>query len=402
MQLLILLLLIIFLPFSLVFYFYQKYRRELVQKGKLQQQIKKFKEQIEILENNIKVSPDEQIIKTLIEHLPSGLILTDEKGLVRYINPAAQTFLGYSLSQLLEQNIQQFVKLWESQQNEVSVVDLLTKFRSGIIEFRIGSKSIRLHTQIVRYDKANGTTCLWVLDSPVETDAELTKMQSFYSRAAHDLKTPITVVKNIIELLLDKNEQLDQAKQKELLLDGKSQTELLQNLVEDILNIARLEQGKIQPNIEPVSVNSIVLRAISKHNLFLKKKGLGLEFDASASSGLKVMADAYLFQIIVDNLLSNAIKYTFQGMISITVTTRNSHVWLNVTDSGVGIDQVQQRLLFKIYQSIGEARKLPAEKSTGLGLYIAREMARLMKGDVFLSATEPGKGSTFTLQLPIA
>jgi signal transduction histidine kinase len=322
------------------------------------------------------------------------------------MNAKAEVLLGVSLSQILDKKLDEILEIFDTTSKKINFSDLSTLSLSPDkdirFEFKTPDKKLWLNVKTIKNITQDTQIYILLLSTLDDTNAELTRMQSFYSQAAHDLKTPITIIKSVVELLLDKNDQLEKIKQKELMSDIKSQSEILQNLVEDILNIARLEQGKIQPNLVAVPINEIITSSLGKMKTLIKNKGLGLNFDSASSSAIKVKADSHLLQTIVDNLLSNAVKYTFAGNITIDAKQDNSRVDINITDTGVGIDKEHQSLLFKLYQQVGEARKLGADKSTGLGLFIARQMARLMLGDVELTASEPGKGSTFTLRLPIA
>lgn len=405
MNLLIFGLTISFLLLGLIYY-YWKYHREKTTGKKLTEDMDELKQDFEVLQKNSQIKADAQKLKLILENLPFGLILTEEKGQVIYLNPKAEVFLGISLSECLEKNLGQFIKFSDTNNKDYSASEIISvssyRLTPNKLEFKTAIKAIWLQTMLNRFEIRNAPNYLWILNDVKETNVEMTKMQSFYAQAAHDLKTPISIIKATVELLLMDAHKLVPDKQKELLVDTKTQADLLQTLVEDILNVARLEQGKVQPSLKPVLVSNTILSSIKKHETLLKKKGLGMEFNPADLSGIKVMADAYLLQTIVDNLISNAIKYTFTGTITISIAKENSHIFVNVTDTGVGIDKEQQRLLFKIYQQVGEARKLPTEKSTGLGLFIAKEMVRLMNGEVTLTASEPGRGSTFTLKLPAA
>jgi len=406
MYLLFLFLAIFIIAMFCAIYFYQQLVNQKEMHKNLQDENNKLKQEIDVVHQNASVKVNEQKLTSIFKHLPIGLILTDEKAQVLYLNPQAEIFLGISFSQLLNKNLGQLIKFLDTNHKEFSDTNLIAEYQNWQIpnklEFKTVAKSSWLQTKLVQYEIEGAYYCLWVLGSLHETNEQVLKMQSFYSQAAHDLKTPISIIKSAIELLLLDSNKIPPDKQKELIIDTKTQIELLQSLVEDILNVARLEQSKIQPSLKPVLVSKIILTSIKKHETLFKKKSLGMEFNTADLSGMKVMADAYLLQTIIDNLISNAIKYTFTGSITISIVKENSHIFINVTDTGVGIDKEQQRLLFKIYQQVGEARKLPTEKSTGLGLFIAKEMARLMNGEVTLTVSEPGRGSTFTLKLPAA
>lgn len=224
--------------------------------------------------------------------------------------------------------------------------------------------------------------------------------QAFFSIAAHELRTPLTIIRLSVSLLLTHFDTMTRQKIMEHLARTDETTARMVKLVNDFLNISRIDQGRLEIKKERFDVVTLTDEVIKEHMLLLKERKLFIHHDPPEYQRV-VIGDGAKAKEVITNLLSNAIKYTVRGGITITHDVTNTSLATNVTDTGPGIPLSYQRLLFRRFGQIGEARQLAPTKSTGLGLYISKKFAQLMGGDVVLKKSEPAVGSTFTFTLPL-
>ena len=224
--------------------------------------------------------------------------------------------------------------------------------------------------------------------------------EAFFSSAAHELRTPLTVIRMTAALLKDKFETLGHDKVTEYLRRMDETGEQLVKLVNDFLNISRIDQGRLVVTRESFDIIALTDEAINDLKLLAKERHLSIDHDPACDSRT-VWGDRTKAKEVLTNLLSNALKYTIQGGITVTHGVQNGMLATKVTDTGAGIPEEYQPLLFKRFQQIGEAHRQASSKSSGLGLYISKKFALLMHGNLILEKSEPNKGSTFTFTLPI-
>lgn len=226
--------------------------------------------------------------------------------------------------------------------------------------------------------------------------------QAFFSAAAHELRTPLTVIRLTISLLQSKYDTLGREKITEYLRRTNETSESLVRLVNDFLNVSRIDQGRLQVAHEPFDIVTLTDEVIKELDLLVRERNLYIHHEPAATEARMVVGDKGKAKEVLINLISNSIKYTVQGGLTITHEANESFLATKVTDTGGGIPLESQGLLFKRFLQIGSAKGLASTKSSGFGLYLSKRFALLMHGDIKLEKSEPGKGSTFTFTLPLA
>jgi signal transduction histidine kinase len=221
---------------------------------------------------------------------------------------------------------------------------------------------------------------------------------------SHDLRTPMTSIKGYAALMLEKLKQLDEDRQARYLGIIVKESDRLTRLINDLLDLQRLEAGRMQFNFEPVDLVKLVRDACDSFS------GAALAKQQTLRSRLPereimVMADADRLSQVAANLLSNATKFTpEQGEITLAMETLNwdgrEAVKVSVTDSGPGIPKEMQGKLFSKFQQIDNVPK-EKQKGSGLGLALVREIVEHHHGKVGLES-ETGQGARFYFLLPIA
>jgi signal transduction histidine kinase len=226
----------------------------------------------------------------------------------------------------------------------------------------------------------------------------------FFAVASHELRTPLTAIRGnadmILEMYADKIVDIDM---KEMLQDIDSSSVRLIDIVNDFLEVSRLEQGKLDIKKESFNVTDVIEKVVRNLTSMIEEKGLAFLYTPPTSPLPRVFADKNKTEQILINLVGNAVKFTKEGSITLATNVTEGFVALQVTDTGLGISEQNQTLLFRKFQQAGEqmlARDVT--QSTGLGLYISKLIVSSMGGTIGLEKSELGKGSTFAFTLPIA
>lgn len=221
----------------------------------------------------------------------------------------------------------------------------------------------------------------------------------FISMASHELKSPITVLRGYTDLIGDGMRAKDRdgsfSDERGYLKNMEFTLDRLGTLVEDLLEVSRLEQNRVPFEISSVDMAEIVRPISEDYAMQAKEKGLELVWNETSVP--KVEADPERVKQIVANLLSNAVKYTPKGKVEILLKETGRDVTVTVADTGLGISAEDMKTLFGKFSRV---RTVETEKisGTGLGLWIAREMARRMGGDIVAESIQ-GVGSHFSLRL---
>lgn len=231
--------------------------------------------------------------------------------------------------------------------------------------------------------------------------AEIESIQSdFVSLASHQLRTPLSAVKWYIEIMLkDKERQLSR-KQREHLNEIYRSNERAINLVNDLLDVSRIQEGHIQLELRPTRIEDIVEDIINNFETLLKNSKVSLDFQIINGPLPKIETDAEKLKRILSNLLSNSIKYTpAQGKIKVIVERKNKEIRISVSDSGMGISTVDQSKIFRKFFRSPKAIKFSPD-GTGLGLFIAKSLVETMGGKIGFESGD-GKGTVFYFTLPL-
>lgn len=222
----------------------------------------------------------------------------------------------------------------------------------------------------------------------------------FLANMSHELRTPLNSSLILAKLLADNKDGAlsdEQVKYARAILS--SNNDLLA-LINDILDLSRIEAGHVELADEVVVVDSVLQRLRETFEPMARQKGLTLQIEADGLAPSQLVADNQRLQQILKNLLANAVKFTEHGKVSLHVRSGgNGRIRFEVSDSGIGIARDQLQLIFEAFrQADGSTRRRYG--GTGLGLSISRDLAVRMGGDIQVDS-EPGRGSCFILELPL-
>ncbi len=255
----------------------------------------------------------------------------------------------------------------------------------GALEQRLDRLRVRLEKDAASYQEALERA----------RDADLAKV-NFLSAVSHEIRTPLTTVDGFAQILLERPLAPAQADDVRLIRAGAQQ---LLELVTDTLDISLIESGELRLEFDRTDVTEIAAQVVEVHQSLLRDKPVRMDLEIGPDVP-PVVCDRRRVRQILTNLVSNAIKFTDEGAIVVEVrhAADRGAVVLRVSDTGVGIAPEEIEHIFEEYKQVGPVKR--RSKGTGLGLAIARRIAEHHGGSLRCTS-EPGRGSTFTLTLPL-
>jgi signal transduction histidine kinase len=221
----------------------------------------------------------------------------------------------------------------------------------------------------------------------------------FVATVSHELRTPLTSIYGFAETLLRGDVEFSDAERRTFLGYIASESERLINIVDDLLNVARLETGTLRLNIARTDVGEVVNETVAR---VAEHVDGDFRFDVAVPGGsIFVRADREKLTQIVMNLLDNAVKFSPEGgRIAVSARRRSDTAEIRIEDQGIGIARSdQQRIFTKFYRAEDAAQHSP--QGTGLGLFLARGLLAAMGGHIWVESKE-GEGSMFVCELPVA
>jgi signal transduction histidine kinase/DNA-binding response OmpR family regulator/CHASE3 domain sensor protein len=230
-----------------------------------------------------------------------------------------------------------------------------------------------------------------------------TKYKSeFLANMSHELRTPLNSILLLSRLMGENTEKNLSSDQVEYARVIQSSGQGLLSLIDEILDLSKIESGKMELEYLPLSMRDLAREMQSLFNPVAQEKGIEFRINIDTSVPEKIETDKLRLEQVIRNLLSNAIKFTGKGYVSLNVKTSDQyhdHLDITVKDTGIGIPEEKQKLVFEAFQQAdGSTRRKYG--GTGLGLSISRELVKLLGGEIELMSVV-GQGSEFILHLPV-
>lgn len=346
-----------------------------------------------------------QRLEDLLNIVPHPILLIDGSGKVVFCNRAAEADLGIHDPSASEQIDEQVGSLFHDLIEQVkknrganSTFDWQISSCNGqTTHYRVLVRDIGPSDKGPRPD-SGGERAIVLQDlTPLH---ELQKRHAeFVSAASHEMKAPLAAIRAYTELLLD-GDAADEQTREEFIATIDTQSQRLQRLVENLLNIARIEAGIIKVHKQPISVNEILQEASCLMTAAANEKNITLTLEPSPLY-LPIHADRDLMLQAVINLISNAIKYTpNDGRVTVRSQLEDTKIVIEVEDTGVGISPRDMQRLFEKFYRV-EAHKQMAS-GTGLGLALTKHIVEDVHGGRISVRSKVNEGSVFTITLPRA
>ncbi|MFZ2886516.1 MAG: ATP-binding protein [Minisyncoccia bacterium] len=374
----------------------------------LLEDIEEEKKKVEgiVVERTKELSDEKARLLASINSLSFGFVLADSNDTILLKNPTLQTILEYPVE---PHTIHDIAQLLKSAGSKIDI-DIASSCKRCMelkqpVEFKevpFGKKFLRIICAPILAATTN-IGYVFVVEDITEAKVLERSRDEFFSIASHELRTPLTAIQGNASMLLDMYAtKLVDNDMKEMLTDISVAGTRLIKIVNDFLEVSRIEQGRLKIEGKPLQIADVITEVVSEVKGLAEKKKLTLAFSASTLPLPLALADRDKVKEIVMNLMANAINYCKEGGVTINADVVDGAVRVQVTDTGVGISLEHQSLLFHKFQQAGDVLARDITQSTGLGLYIAKLLVEAMGGTVYLERSEPGKGSTFAFTLPIA
>ncbi|MBK9711639.1 MAG: GAF domain-containing protein [Kouleothrix sp.] len=336
---------------------------------------------------------EEEISKTLaiLRSIADGVVVGDRLGRVRMINPAAEAILGVSAKSFLGRQMSELPGVPpEIQRDQPEAVQQL----------QIGERALRAHFAPVR---SSGNEWLGgvVVYHDISREVLADRLKSeFIATASHELRTPLTSIRGYVDLLLLGTLGAVSQPQGEFLKVVKHNVARLVELIDDLLDVSKVEAGEIRLRREPIDLSEVLYEVGESLYSQFTERHISLAIDVQA--GLpKVMADRQRMRQVAVNLVGNACKYTPRGgHVDVLLRNGGDQLRVDVTDTGVGIREEARRHIFTPFFRADNPLR-DEVSGTGLGLSITKKLVELHGGEIWFDTRE-GQGTTFSFTLPLA
>jgi signal transduction histidine kinase len=222
----------------------------------------------------------------------------------------------------------------------------------------------------------------------------------FISIASHQLRTPLSAIDGFVSLILEGTYGKISEKAREAVGEIAQSNQQLISLVNDLLNISRMELGKIKMEFEKVDVLEICRAVVRELSGKAEEKNLYLKLESEGDQELPGFADRKSLEQAISNIVENALKYTIKGGVTIAVAREGENVLIRIKDTGIGIAKNHLPFLFSKF-SRGENAMKYSIPGTGLGLYVAKSLIEKNGGSILAESDGEGKGALFAVEFPV-
>lgn len=373
----------------------------------------------EIYERRQNLEETTHQLSALMEHSPDNIVTVDRNFKITYINRPGPgynvndvigrdclEFIPESQRQAHRRNLEQAFAIGQPIQSEVETADGRTHLTRVVPLFdgpRTSEAGVNKVKQVmmISSDITAQKAAQLKLEQAREIAVTSNRAKSaFLANVSHELRTPLASIIGYSELLEQEDVLSDRETLKSYHRRIISNSRHLLSLVNDVLDLSKIEAGAATLTISRFDLNNLIEDVCEMFSIEASNKTIALQYASTQPESQFIDADEKRIRQILVNLVSNAIKFTQRGSVTITSAIADQNCLIKVTDTGPGIDQNIITQLFRPFEQ-GQPASTQEANGSGLGLYLSRQMARMMAGDVFIEQSTPGIGSTFVLQFQI-
>ncbi len=365
-----------------------------------------------INERTSELDAERNRFRMVLYNVVDGVFALDKQKRVIAFNKSIEDMTGFLEAQVLGNSVDDFVKFFDREGSQLTsdiyspTIKLIEdksvyKAENVILKGRNNKEfHVNLVSSVINEGSGTNVGCI-VTVHDITSQRELETMKlDFVSIAAHELRTPLTAIRGYLSLLISENEAANilNEDQRAYLERAYLSSNQLFSLVENLLNVARIERGSVVVDKSEVEWAPLVSQIVQSFNSLAAERKVKLTF-MPIDTSTKVMVDAIMIGEVISNLLDNAIRYTHSGgSVLVFLEATDKFIITHIKDDGQGIPQESVQHLFnKFYRVSGVLEQ--GSKGTGLGLYISKEIVKLHGGDIWVES-ELGKGSVFSFSVP--
>lgn len=350
----------------------------------LRELAKNFQNMVSNIRELIKeIEKEREELRSIIENVKEGLVVTDKKGRILLSNPAFKELASAkNLEGRYFWEVLRSIELRDMFEKAIKLESQVTE------EINIGNKVFLVSCTLLPEEM------IFVL-SDITSVKQLEKQKKeLIANISHELRTPLTAIRGFIETM---EESIENSEVLAFISIIKRQTERLINILKDILTLSYIEDRAFQLKIDKVNLNALVNHTFKLFEKRIKEKGL--EFEFFSEEVLEMNADPELLEQLFINLIENAVNYTEKGKIGISMVRIDSKIKIEVFDTGIGIPQEHIPRIFERFYVVDKSRSRETG-GTGLGLSIVKHIVILHNGDIKVES-KVGEGSKFIITFPL-
>ena len=358
---------------------------------------RQLSETIERRQTEERTRRDKGQLEAILSSLAEGIVMRDSENRIILVNPAAEQLLDLKTEDVLGKDADDYLGVKKKDIEAIQAKEAASEVVAPITG-KVGDKVLSINVRPIKTADGQrlGTVCA-IRD--VTELARVDQMKTeFVSTVSHELRTPLTSIKGYVDLVVDGEAGEINETQRGFLSIVQSNTDRLVGLINDLLDISRIEAGGLQLNITTLPLDPVIREVAASLRNQIEEKKLSLEL-ALPQEPLQVRGDRARIIQVLTNLLSNAYKFTPEGgKISVSAKVTDSQVQVDVADTGTGISAQDQKRLFTKFYRVDSSTTREVGGS-GLGLTIAKSIVEMHGGKIWVES-KPGKGSTFNFTLP--
>lgn len=345
-------------------------------------------------------------IQQLLHAVSEAIIVVDAKYEILLYNKAAERMFGVPLDHAIGYKANDIVELYDKKNKPINLESFCFKKNSAnasiddaVLQAKGKRFRVKIKSDIIDITDNNEECLITFTDMTKLRELEKTK-DEFLSVASHELRTPMTIIKSYLWMISTEKQGELSIKQKEYIKKAIISTERMIELINDILNISRIEQNAINVVVNRVELVELVTEFVSDFKVKADEKGLKLTITSEKDKHYAYVDTSKLREILL-NLVGNAVKYTDKGEIRIDIQRAGDFAKVSIIDTGIGIKQDGLERLFHKFGRLDSSYQTVAEsEGTGLGLYIVKLFIDAMGGKIGVFSEGLGMGSTFWFTLP--
>jgi PAS domain S-box-containing protein len=335
----------------------------------------------------------------ILANIADGIVAVDREGRVVLWNDAASRITGVPAADAIGRTTEQVLQRTLESGDETG----LEAAGDRLVPIRRGDDDVWLSlTEAIMRDPAGAVAGRIFAFRDISAERVVEQMKSdFVTTVSHELRTPLTSIYGFAETLLRQDVLFGEEERRVFLGYIASESERLTTIVDQLLNVARLETGDLQVNLAPTDIRAVVSDVVQTAEQ--APTANGYRFVVELPDGpLDAEADGDKLRQILANLVDNALKFSPDGgTVTVAARANGEVAEIRVVDEGVGIPEEEQRRIFTKFYRADATMRDPTNTGTGLGLFIAHGLVSAMGGRIWVDSSE-GAGSSFAFELPLA
>ncbi|MDF7627604.1 ATP-binding protein [Lactobacillaceae bacterium L1_55_11] len=371
--------------------------------GQLGRSVNELSQRIE--DSTETVNAERNRLTSVLTHMADGVLLANRQGQITIINQSAAKFIGINPQKALNHSIIEILGL----SGEKTLADLLDDQTDFQINLSSGGRDliVQAYVSLIRRKSGLISGIVMVLHDITEQEKIDAERRMFVSNVSHELRTPLTSVRSYVDALADGAVD-DKRMAQNFLAVVQDETERMSRMINDLLELSRLDQGTMEVRSELVNLNSLFGFVLDRFDMILENQAADGQCPGKpyrivrkfANEDIWVEVDPDKFTQVLDNLMNNALKYSPDGgTITVTLKRVGQEAIISISDQGLGIPAKDLENVFNRFFRVDKSRSR-RQGGTGLGLAISKEMVERFNGRIWVESVE-NQGSTFYIALKI-